>query len=146
MSRLEKGFYSTTSTSSGHANSGQAGSGQPLKGLDAGCGAGARDLDMLCSRGFDAMGLDSVAENIRLSCERKPHLASRLFVHDLREALRLPDAAFDFVLCGYVIQHTSKRAQSFLSSSASAPCFLQSSLMVSASIALIWSFPRSCKH
>lgn len=75
------------------------------KGLDAGCGAGSRDLHLLCSHGFDAYGLDSVPENIRLSCEKRPHLAQRLLVHDLRNGLCFPDEIFDFVMCDYVIQH-----------------------------------------
>jgi ubiquinone/menaquinone biosynthesis C-methylase UbiE len=84
-------------------------SGQPLRGLDAGCGAGARDLDVLCGKRFNAYGLDAVPENIRLSCQRKPHLTHRLLLHDLRDGLCFTDASFDFILCGYVIQHNEPK-------------------------------------
>ena len=78
---------------------------QGRKGLDAGCGAGARDVYLLWSRGYDMHGLDAVAENIQVAKDRHPEIADRLQVADLQEPLPFPDASFDLALCSAVIQH-----------------------------------------
>jgi 2-polyprenyl-3-methyl-5-hydroxy-6-metoxy-1,4-benzoquinol methylase len=44
------------------------------KGLDAGCGSGARDVFYYWADGYDVVGIDAVAENIRVA--RDPHPAS----------------------------------------------------------------------
>ena len=75
------------------------------RGLDAGCGAGARDVHLLHSRGFDVFGIDAVEENISLGKELHPEIADRLKVADLRESLAFETRSFDFVLCNAVIQH-----------------------------------------
>jgi SAM-dependent methyltransferase len=75
------------------------------KGLDAGCGAGARDVHLLWSRGFDMYGLDAVAENIQVAKDLHPEIADRIQVSDLRELLPFPDATFDLAMCNAVIQH-----------------------------------------
>ena len=75
------------------------------RGLDAGCGAGARDAYFLWSRGCDIHGVDAVAENIRVAAERHPEIADRLQVADLQEPLPFGDESFDFVMCNSVIQH-----------------------------------------
>ena len=75
------------------------------RGLDAGCGAGARDVHLLRARGYDVYGIDAVAENIDLGKELHPEIADRLSVADLREPLAFETGAFDFVLCNAVIQH-----------------------------------------
>ena len=77
------------------------------KGLDAGCGAGARDVYLLWNRGYDMYGLDAVSENIKVAKDRHPEIADRLRVADLQEYLPFPDASFDLVLCNAVIQHIS---------------------------------------
>ena len=74
-------------------------------GLDAGCGAGARDVHLLHSWGFDMYGIDAVAENIEVAKELHPEISERLEVADLQEPLRFADASFDLVLCNAVIQH-----------------------------------------
>jgi len=74
-------------------------------GLDAGCGAGARDVYNLWSAGYDIYGMDSVKENIEAAVRLHPEIADRLSVADLRKELRFPAASFDFVMCNAVIQH-----------------------------------------
>jgi SAM-dependent methyltransferase len=75
------------------------------RGLDAGCGAGARDVYNLWSGGYDIYGMDSVKENIEAAVRLHPEIADRLSVADLRKELRFPAASFDFVMCNAVIQH-----------------------------------------
>ena len=75
------------------------------RGLDAGCGAGARDVYYFWQRGFDMHGIDAVAENIQQAQMLHPEIADRVAVADLRQPLDFPDRWFDFVLCNAVIQH-----------------------------------------
>ena len=75
------------------------------RGLDAGCGAGARDVFFYWQRGYDVYGVDAVEENIAEARKRHPEIASRVSVADLREPLSHPDGQFDFVVCNAVIQH-----------------------------------------
>ena len=74
-------------------------------GLDAGCGAGARDVFHLWSDGYDIVGVDSIEENIQVAHQLHPEIADRVFVADLREPLPFKEASFDFVACNAVIQH-----------------------------------------
>ena len=78
-----------------------------LRGLDAGCGAGARDVHLLHGRGYEVYGIDAVEENIRLGRDLHPEIADKLRVANLREPLPFENAFFDFVLCNAVIQHLS---------------------------------------
>ena len=75
------------------------------RGLDAGCGAGARDVHLLYTRGYDVYGIDAVEENISLGRELHPEIADKLNVADLREPLSFESGFFDFILCNAVIQH-----------------------------------------
>ena len=75
------------------------------RGLDAGCGAGARDVFFYWQRGYDILGVDAVEENIREARRLHPEIAQRVSVADLRLPLDFPDGAFDFVVCNAVIQH-----------------------------------------
>ena len=75
------------------------------KGLDAGCGAGARDVHHLWSLGFDIRGIDAVPDNIAEARSRHPEIADRVTVADLKQPLDFPDDRFDFVMCNAVIQH-----------------------------------------
>ncbi len=75
------------------------------RGLDAGCGAGARDVFFYWQRGYDIYGVDAVDENILEARRLHPEIASRVSLANLREPLSYPDASFDFVLCNAVIQH-----------------------------------------
>ena len=75
------------------------------RGLDAGCGAGARDVYYLWQRGFDIHGVDAVAENIQQAQMLHPEIADRVAIADLRQPLDFPDVSFDFVICNAVIQH-----------------------------------------
>ena len=75
------------------------------RGLDAGCGAGARDVYLLHTRGYDVYGIDAVEENINLGKQLHPEIADNLRVADLQEPLPFENASFDFVLCNAVIQH-----------------------------------------
>ena len=76
-----------------------------IRGLDAGCGAGARDVHLLHSKGCDVYGIDAVEENISLGKELHPEITDKLSVADLREPLAFDSASLDFVLCNAVIQH-----------------------------------------
>jgi SAM-dependent methyltransferase len=73
--------------------------------LDAGCGAGARDVYALWRDDYDVYGVDAVEENVRVTLEMHPELAGRVSVADLREQLPFEDCSFDLVLCNAVLQH-----------------------------------------
>jgi SAM-dependent methyltransferase len=75
------------------------------RGLDAGCGAGARDVYSFWASGFDIQGIDVVEENIRMARELHPEIADRVTMADLARPLPYDDASFDFVMCNAVIQH-----------------------------------------
>jgi len=75
------------------------------RGLDAGCGAGARDVYALWSCGYDIWGIDVVEENIKIAVELHPEITGRVSVADLRNPLAFRDGSFDFVICNAVIQH-----------------------------------------
>jgi len=75
------------------------------RGLDAGCGAGARDVFHAWSEGYDVVGIDSVEENIRAARQLHSEIADHVFVADLNRPLPFDDASFDFVACNAVIQH-----------------------------------------
>lgn len=75
------------------------------RGLDAGCGAGARDVYSFWSDGYDIFGIDAVKENIDIAIKLHPEIANRLSVTDLRGELPFPAFSFDFVICNAVIQH-----------------------------------------
>ncbi|MBE9505284.1 MAG: class I SAM-dependent methyltransferase [Chloroflexi bacterium] len=73
--------------------------------LDAGCGAGARDVHALWQAGYDVYGIDAVPENIEVAREMHAEIADRVAVADLRQPLPFDDLSFDLVLCNAVIQH-----------------------------------------
>ena len=75
------------------------------RGLDAGCGAGARDVLHAWSLGYDVTGVDSIEENIQAARDLHPEIADRVLVADLERPLPFPDETFDFVACNAVIQH-----------------------------------------
>lgn len=75
------------------------------KGLDAGCGAGARDVFFYWRDGYDIVGFDAVPENIETARKLHPEIADRVSVGDLRRPLPYEPGVFDFVLCNAVIQH-----------------------------------------
>ena len=75
------------------------------RGLDAGCGAGARDVFFYWQKGYDVYGVDAVEENIAEARKLHPEIADRVSVADLRKPLSHQDGEFDFVLCNAVIQH-----------------------------------------
>ncbi len=78
-------------------------------GLDAGCGAGARDVYNLYSCGYNILGVDAVKENIDTAVKLHPEIADRLSLVDLKEELPFPASSFDFVMCNAVIQHIKPR-------------------------------------
>ena len=75
------------------------------RGLDAGCGAGARDVFYLWQNGYDIYGVDAVEENIQEARRLHPEIAERVSVADLRQPLDYEGGSFDFVMCNAVIQH-----------------------------------------
>lgn len=76
-----------------------------MKGLDAGCGAGARDVRRLLARGCDMIGIDAVDEVVRVTKEMYPELMDRVLTVDLGKPLPFEDDAFDFALSISVLQH-----------------------------------------
>jgi len=80
------------------------------RGLDVGCGAGARDVYRLMLAGYDVTGIDAIEENVALAWTRHPEIAERVSVHDIREPLPFADASFDFAFCNSVIQHLEPEA------------------------------------
>ena len=75
------------------------------RGLDAGCGAGARDVYFYWQKGYDIYGVDAVEENVAEARRLHPEIAERVSLADLREPLAFPDSHFDFLTCNAVIQH-----------------------------------------
>lgn len=75
------------------------------RGLDAGCGGGARDVFFYWQKGYDIYGVDAIGENIAEARRLHTEIAERVAVADLRGPLGYPDASFDFILCNAVIQH-----------------------------------------
>ena len=75
------------------------------RGLDAGCGAGARDVYHAWSEGYDVTGIDAIEQNIQVAKDQHPEIAGRVLVADLGETLQFEDESFDFVVCNAVIQH-----------------------------------------
>jgi SAM-dependent methyltransferase len=75
------------------------------RGLDAGCGAGARDVYSYWRDGYDVVGVDAIEENIDVARRLHPEIRDRVEVADLRQPLEFPDRSFDFVMCNSVIQH-----------------------------------------
>ena len=73
--------------------------------IDAGCGAGARDVFALWRMGCDAYGIDALPESILLAREMHPEIAGKLGVADLSQRLPFENDFFDLVLCNAVIQH-----------------------------------------
>ena len=80
------------------------------KGLDAGCGGGARDVFYYWRDGYDILGVDAIQENIDVAKRMHPEIADRVAVADLTQPLTFADGTFDFVLCNAVIQHISPDA------------------------------------
>jgi len=77
------------------------------RGLDAGCGSGARDVFFYWQAGHDIKGIDAVDENISWATKLHSEIADRVSVADLTTGLEYPTGYFDFVLCNAVIQHIS---------------------------------------
>ena len=74
-------------------------------GLDAGCGAGARDVFFYWKDGYSIVGVDAIEENIQAARSLHPEIARQVSVWDLSQPLSHADAYFDFVICNAVIQH-----------------------------------------
>ena len=75
------------------------------RGLDAGCGAGARDVHQFWREGYDIYGIDAVEENVQMAKQLHPEIADRVSVADMRYPLNFPNRGFDFIICSAVIQH-----------------------------------------
>ena len=73
--------------------------------LDAGCGAGGREVYYYQQAGYEAYGIDVVKKNIETAKHFYPELSDYLAVADLSERLNYADENFDFVSCNVVIQH-----------------------------------------
>jgi len=78
------------------------------RGLDAGCGAGARDLFMYYLDGYDVSGFDAVDENISIAKLQHPEIADRVAVGNLNSPIPHPDSDFNFLTCNAVIQHIER--------------------------------------
>ena len=78
------------------------------RGLDAGCGAGARDVFMFFQDGYDIFGFDAVDANIAVAKSQHPEIADRVTVGDLNSPIPHSDGDFDFLICNAVIQHIQR--------------------------------------
>ncbi len=78
------------------------------RGLDAGCGAGARDVYLYWKDSYDMIGFDAGEENIAVAKSQHPEIADRVFVGDLNASIPYEDSSFDFVTCNAVIQHIER--------------------------------------
>lgn len=74
-------------------------------GLDAGCGAGARDVYAFWQEGYEMWGIDAIPENVEVAHRWHPEIKERVSVHDLRQSLPFAETFFDFAMCNAVIQH-----------------------------------------
>ncbi len=79
--------------------------GPSAKGLDAGCGPGARDTSIFQQSGYDMTGVDITQEGLRVAVKNHPELIGRLLRSDLSKSLPFRNGSFDFVYCNSVIQH-----------------------------------------
>ena len=75
------------------------------RGLDAGCGAGARDVFHGWQNGYDVTGIDAIPENIQAARDLHPEIGGHVLVANLEQSLPFEDGSFDFVACNAVIQH-----------------------------------------
>ena len=75
------------------------------RGLDAGCGAGARDVFHGWQNGYDVTGIDAIPENIQAARDLHPEIGGHVLVANLEKSLPFEDGSFDFVACNAVIQH-----------------------------------------
>jgi SAM-dependent methyltransferase len=72
--------------------------------LDLGCGTG-RHAEWLAAAGARVTAVD-FSEGMLAAARRKPHAAAvRFLAHDLHDPLPFPDAAFDLVVSGLVLEH-----------------------------------------
>jgi len=74
-------------------------------GLDAGCGAGARDVFYYWRDGYGIVGVDVMEENFSVALKLRPVIADRVHVADLSGPLDYAGGSLDFVLCNAAIQH-----------------------------------------
>ena len=75
------------------------------RGLDAGCGAGARGVFHGWQNGYDVTGIDAIPENIQAARDLHPEIGGHVLVANLEQSLPFEDGSFDFVACNAVIQH-----------------------------------------
>tara|TARA_B100001750_G_C15501078_1_gene597227 strand:- start:683 stop:1378 length:696 start_codon:yes stop_codon:yes gene_type:complete len=78
------------------------------RGLDAGCGAGARDVYLYWKDSYDMFGFDAGEENIAVAKSQHPEIADRVFVGNLNDSIPYEDSSFDFLTCNAVIQHIER--------------------------------------
>lgn len=78
------------------------------RGLDAGCGAGARDVYLYWKDSYDMFGFDAGEENIAVAKSQHPEIANRIFVSNLNNSIPYEDNWFDFLTCNAVIQHIER--------------------------------------
>jgi SAM-dependent methyltransferase len=67
--------------------------------LEFGCGAG-RYLDLLCEAGWQAEGIEPVADPARRCRERGLHVQTGTF-----ESVTFPDGSFDLIIAWMVVEH-----------------------------------------
>ena len=78
------------------------------RGLDAGCGAGARDVYLYWKDSYDMFGFDAGEENIAVAKSQHPEIADRIYVGSLNNPIPYEDNWFDFLTCNAVIQHIER--------------------------------------
>ena len=78
------------------------------RGMDAGCGAGARDVYLYWKDSYDMVGFDAGEENIAVAKSQHPEIADRVYVGSLNNPIPYEDNWFDFLTCNAVIQHIER--------------------------------------
>lgn len=78
------------------------------RGMDAGCGAGARDVYLYWKDSYDIVGFDAGEENIAVAKSQHPEIADRVYVDSLNNPIPYEDNWFDFLTCNAVIQHIER--------------------------------------
>lgn len=75
--------------------------------LDVGCGSG-RDLSILISQGYEAVGIDACTELLDAGSSLYPNLQDKLSQDALPELKGVDDGAVDGIVCSAVLMHIPK--------------------------------------
>jgi SAM-dependent methyltransferase len=75
--------------------------------LVIGCGSG-KEVEYLCNRGCDALGIDFSMEAIHLARKLHPHLWNRFYVEDFYNTINFKEGQFDGIVANAALVHLLK--------------------------------------